>query len=55
MQAARKDDNVITRFAQLGMEPVPQERATPVALNAKLKAEVKDGSALLKEAGVQPE
>jgi len=55
LQAALKDDNVITRFAQLSMEPVPQDQATPAALAAKLRAEVKYWSALLKEAGVQPE
>ena len=55
LQAALKDNNVITRFAQLSMEPVPQDQATPAALNAKLGTEVKYWSALLKEAGVQPE
>jgi tripartite-type tricarboxylate transporter receptor subunit TctC len=55
LQAALKDSNVIARFAELSMEPVPQDQATPAALSAKLKAEVKYWSALLKEAGVQPE
>ena len=55
LQAALKDENVITRFAQLSMEPVPQDQATPAALAAKLKAEVAYWSKLLKEAGVQPE
>jgi tripartite-type tricarboxylate transporter receptor subunit TctC len=55
LQAALKDSNVIARFAQLSMEPVPQDQATPAALSAKLKAETKYWSALLKEAGVQPE
>ena len=55
LQAALKDENVITRFAQLSMEPVPQDQATPAALGAKLKAEVAYWSKLLKEAGVQPE
>jgi tripartite-type tricarboxylate transporter receptor subunit TctC len=55
LQAALKDNNVVTRFGQLSMEPVPQDQATPAALDAKLKAEVKYWSALLKEAGVQPE
>jgi len=55
LQAALKDGNVVTRFAQLSMEPVPQDQATPAALAAKLRSEVTYWSALLKEAGVQPE
>lgn len=55
LQGALKDDNVKTRFAQLSMEPVSQDQATPAALAAKLKSEVKYWSALLKEAGVKPE
>jgi tripartite-type tricarboxylate transporter receptor subunit TctC len=55
LQAALKDGNVVSRFAQFTMEPVPQDRATPEALDAKLRSEVKYWSALLKEAGVQPE
>ena len=37
LQAALKDNNVVTRFAQLSMEPVPQDQATPAALAAKLR------------------
>jgi tripartite-type tricarboxylate transporter receptor subunit TctC len=55
LQAALRDGNVVSRFAQFTMEPVPQDRATPAALDAKLRSEVKYWSALLKEAGVQPE
>jgi tripartite-type tricarboxylate transporter receptor subunit TctC len=55
LQAALKDDNVVARFAALSMEPVPRDQATPAALSAKLKAEMKYWSALLKAAGVQPE
>jgi len=55
LQAALKDSNVITRFAQLSMEPVPQDQATPAALNTKLRAEAKYWTKLLKDAGVQPE
>lgn len=55
LQAALKDSNVVARFAQLSMEPVPQDQATPAALDKKLRAEVKYWSVLLKEAGVQPE
>lgn len=55
LQGALRDDNVKTRFAQLSMEPVPQDQATPAFLAAKLKSEVTYWSKLLKEAGVQPE
>lgn len=55
LQGALKDDNVKTRFAQLSMEPVSQDQATPAFLAAKLKSEVQYWSKLLKEAGVKPE
>jgi tripartite-type tricarboxylate transporter receptor subunit TctC len=55
LQGALKDNNVVTRFGQLSMEPVSQDQATPAALAAKLKSEVKYWSTLLKEAGVKPE
>lgn len=55
LQGALKDNNVVTRFGQLSMEPVSQDQATPAALAAKLKAEVKYWSTLLKDAGVKPE
>jgi tripartite-type tricarboxylate transporter receptor subunit TctC len=55
LQGALKDDNVKTRFAQLSMEPVSQDQATPAALAAKLKSEVAYWSKLLTEAGVKPE
>lgn len=55
LRVALNDSNVVARFAQLSMEPVPQDQATPAALDAKLRSEVKYWSALLKEAGVQPE
>ncbi len=55
LQAALTDSNVMARFAPLSMEPVPRDQGTPAALDAKLRAEAKYWSALLKEAGVQPE
>ena len=55
LQGALRDDNVKTRFAQLSMEPVPQDQATPAFLAAKLKSEVAYWSKLLKDAGVKPE
>ena len=55
LQAAVVDSNVVTRFGPLSMVPVSPDQATPAALDAKLKSEVKYWSALLKEAGVKPE
>jgi tripartite-type tricarboxylate transporter receptor subunit TctC len=52
LQAALKDPTVISRFAQLSMEPVSQERATPAALDAFLKAEVDKWATIIKAAGV---
>jgi hypothetical protein len=37
------------------MVPVTPDQATPAALDLKLRTEAKYWSALLKEAGVQPE
>jgi tripartite-type tricarboxylate transporter receptor subunit TctC len=55
LQSAVVDNNVVTRFGPLSMVPVSPDQATPAALDAKLKSEVKYWSALLKEAGVKPE
>lgn len=55
LQAAVVDSNVVTRFGPLSMVPVSPDQATPAALDAKLKSEVKYWSALLREAGVKPE
>ena len=55
LQAAVTDSNVIARFAPLSMEPVAKDQATPAALDTKLRTEAKYWTALLKEAGVQPE
>lgn len=52
LQAALKDPTVISRFAQLSMEPVSQERATPAALDAFLKAEVAKWATIIKASGV---
>ena len=40
LQVALKDENVKQRFAELGTEPVAENRATPAALSAHLKAEI---------------
>lgn len=55
LQTALKDPTVIERFAQLSMEPVSQDRATPAALDAFLKAEVEKWAKIIKAAGITPE
>ena len=52
LQVALKDDNVKQRFAELGTEPVAENRATPAALSAHLKAEIDKWSPIIKKAGV---
>ncbi len=52
LQAALRDGNVKQRFADLGTEPEPQNRATPEALRAHLKAEVEKWAPVIKAAGV---
>lgn len=52
LQAALKDPNVITKFAELGTEPVPMNRATPAALGSHLKAEIDKWGPIIKKAGV---
>src|SRR6185436_9450082 len=52
LQVALKDDNVKHRFAELGTEPVAENRATPAALRAFLKDEIDKWSPIIKKAGV---
>jgi len=51
LHVALKDDNVKLRFAELGTEPVAENRATPAALSAHLKAEIDKWSPIIKKAG----
>lgn len=51
LQAALKDANVKLRLADLGTEPVAQNRATPEALKAQLKAEIEKWAPVIKKAG----
>ena len=51
LQAALKDGNVKQRLADLGTEPVAQNRATPEALQSQLKAEIDKWGPIIKKAG----
>ncbi len=51
LQAALKDPVVVSRFAELGTEPVSQDKATPAALAAHLKAEIAKWAPVIKAAG----
>jgi len=52
LQEGLRDDVVKKRFADLGAEAVPLDRATPVALAAFLKAEINKWGPIIKKAGV---
>jgi len=52
LKDALKDSNVKQRFAELGTEPVADNRANPEALSAHLKAEVDKWAPIIKKAGV---
>lgn len=52
LQTALKQSNVQARMAELGTEPVAQDKATPEALRAHLKAEVDKWTPIIKKAGV---
>jgi tripartite-type tricarboxylate transporter receptor subunit TctC len=52
LQAAIKDPTVKQRFAELGSEAVAENRATPAALRAHLKAEIDRWGPIIKKAGV---
>ena len=52
LQAALKDPNVVSKFAELGTEPVSQGEATPAALGAHLKSEIAKWGPIIKKAGV---
>jgi len=52
LQVALRDPELIARFAELGSEPVAQNRATPEALRVFLKSEIEKWSPIIKKAGV---
>jgi tripartite-type tricarboxylate transporter receptor subunit TctC len=51
LNVALKDANVKQRFADLGTEPVAENRATPEALRTHLKAEIEKWAPIIKKAG----
>jgi tripartite-type tricarboxylate transporter receptor subunit TctC len=51
LQEALKDSAVKQRFGDLGTEPVAQNRATPAALGAHLKAEIDRWAPIIQKAG----
>lgn len=53
LHVALKDETVIKRFAELGTEPVPLDKATPQALKAHLQAEVAKWSPVIKASGAK--
>jgi tripartite-type tricarboxylate transporter receptor subunit TctC len=52
LQVALKDPVVKQRFAELGTEPVAENRATPEALRVHLKAEIDKWGPIIKKAGI---
>lgn len=52
LHVALKDENVKQRFAELGTEPVAENRATPATLGSHLKAEIEKWTPIIKKAGV---
>jgi Uncharacterized protein conserved in bacteria len=52
LQAALQDENLKQRYADLGAEAVPMERATPEALAKHLKSEIDRWGPIIKKAGV---
>ena len=55
LQKALKDQPLVSRFAELSMAPVEEERATPAALEQLLKAEIVKWDRIIKEAGITPQ
>jgi len=52
LKTALKDPAVVSKFAELGTEPVAESRATPEAARAHLKAEIEKWAPIIKKAGV---
>jgi tripartite-type tricarboxylate transporter receptor subunit TctC len=52
LRAALKDPSVISKFAELGTEPMPDNLATPEAHAKHVKAEIEKWGPIIKKAGV---
>jgi tripartite-type tricarboxylate transporter receptor subunit TctC len=52
LKSALREPNVVSKFAELGTEPVPQDRASPEVLRAFLKSEIEKWAPIIKKAGV---
>ena len=52
LRTALKDPEIIRKFADLGTEPVAENRATPEALRTHLKSEIEKWGPIIKKAGV---
>lgn len=55
LKTALKDPALVSRFAELSMAPVEEERATPEALEVFLKAEIVKWGRIIKAAGIEPQ
>jgi tripartite-type tricarboxylate transporter receptor subunit TctC len=55
LQTALRDPALVSRFAELSMTPVEQERATPDALEAFLRSEIGKWRRIIKAAGIEPQ
>ena len=55
LQTALKHPALVSRFAELSMVPVEQDRANPAALEAFLKAEIEKWGRIIKAAGIEPQ
>jgi tripartite-type tricarboxylate transporter receptor subunit TctC len=53
LRAALKDQNVITKFAELGTVPVADDQATPAAHTAKLQSQIDLWKPIIEAAGVK--
>jgi tripartite-type tricarboxylate transporter receptor subunit TctC len=55
LQTALKDPALVSRFAELSMVPVDEDRANPEALETFLKAEIEKWGHIIKAAGIEPQ
>jgi tripartite-type tricarboxylate transporter receptor subunit TctC len=55
LQKALTDPPLVSRFAELSMTPVEEERATPAALERLLKQEIERWGRIIRDAGIIPQ